>query len=151
MFCKRIVLLGLCLFVAPGLCAFTLQYGTLFQVADITLSQAGKPVLPLSRGKYANVRVLDKDTFEILKKCPALCRQTADKGEMVIHDFRPAKTRPGMWIAQVSYDEKWLVTFLIFQNKKGFGVVAPEHFVFLDKDLKARTEKLLSSRAQEQK
>ena len=141
MFYKRIVLLGLCLWASSGLCAFTLQYGSLFKVADITLSQEGKPVLPLARGKYANIRVLTKDTFEILKKCPASCRQTADKGEISIHGFRPAKTRPGMWI----------VTFLIFQNKEGFGVVAPEHFVFLDKTLRARTEQLLSARVQEEK
>lgn len=151
MFYKRIVLLGLCLWASSGLCAFTLQYGSLFKVADITLSQEGKPVLPLARGKYANIRVLTKDTFEMLKKCPAFCRQTADKGEISIHGFRPAKTRPGMWIAEVAYDEKWLVTFLIFQNKEGFGVVAPEHFVFLDKTLRARTEQLLSARAQEEK
>ena len=56
-----------------------------------------------------------------------------------------------MWIAEVSYDEAWLVTFLIFQNKEGFGVVPPEYFIFLDKALQARTERLLSARAQEEK
>ena len=151
MFYKRIVLLGLCLWASLGLCAFTLQYGSLFKVADITLTQEGKPVLPLARGKYANIRVLTKETFEILKKCPASCRQTAGKGDISLHSFRPAQTRPGMWIAEVSYDEAWLVTFLIFQNKEGFGVVPPEHFIFLDKALQARTERLLSARAQEEK
>ncbi|MBR4592565.1 MAG: hypothetical protein IKO35_05095, partial [Elusimicrobiaceae bacterium] len=64
---KRAVVLGWCLLSVLGLRAFDLQYGSLFQVSGITL-QNGSPVLPLTRGKYVNVRVLDKDTFDFLKK-----------------------------------------------------------------------------------
>lgn len=107
------------------LCAFDLQYGSLFNVEGIAL-QEGIPVLPLSRGKYANVRVLDKDTFDFLRNCASSCKQPGGNGEIEVFAFRAAQKRPGMWIADVSVDEKWLLTFLLFQSKNGIDVVVPE-------------------------
>ena len=107
------------------LCAFDLQYGSLFSVKGITLQDA-KPVLPFSRGKYANVRILDKATFDFLKTCTSLCKQPAGSGEIKLAAIRAAKTRPGMWIADVSVDEKWLLTFLVFQNGTQVDVVSPD-------------------------
>ena len=102
MFYKRIVLLGLCLWASSGLCAFTLQYGSLFKVADITLSQEGKPVLPLARGKYANIRVLTKDTFEMLKSV----RHLADKRQIKAKFPYTGSARPKL--APVCGLPRWL-------------------------------------------
>ena len=146
MVCKRTVLTFYFLFVSCGLCAFDLQYGSFFTVRNIVLKQ-GQPVLPLARGKYANVRVLDKDTFLFLKTCVGDCRQESVSAAPALFEIREALTRPGMWIADIYFDGKWLITFLIFQNKSGFDVKEPDDFVFLDKQLKKEVEKMLSSAA----
>ena len=129
----RTVLWGCFFGSACGLCAFDLQYGSLFSVAGITIKD-GKPVLPLSREKYANVRVLDKETFDFLKNCTASCKQPGGEGEVQIVAFRAAKTRAGMWIADVSIDEKWLLTFLLFQTEEKVDVVFPQEVNILNKD-----------------
>ncbi len=122
---KRAAVIGLLVLLsAVWLRAFDLQYGSLFTVRGITLHK-GRPVLPLSRGKYANVRVLDKDTFALLKTCALSCAQEGE-GKIQLRQLRVAKTRPDMWIADVSVDEKWLLTFLVFKNKDGFSFIVPQ-------------------------
>ncbi len=122
---KRAAVLGLVVLLSTvWLRAFDLQYGSLFTVRGITLNK-GRPVLPLSRGKYANVRVLDKDTFALLKTCDPSCAQEG-VGKIQLRQLRAAKTRPDMWIADVSVDEKWLLTFLVFKNKDGFSFIVPQ-------------------------
>lgn len=143
---KRTALAACCMAAAGGLCAFDLQYGSFFKIDSVSV-QDSRPVLPLSRGKYANLRVLNRETFELLKSCPARCRQEAASAEPEVSEIRAAKTRKGMWIADVSFGGRWLVTFLIFQNKDGYGVKEPEHFVFLDQRLKRDVQNLLSRAA----
>ncbi len=142
----RTVLAAVLLSVSCGLCAFDLQYGSFFNVSQIAL-QNGRPVLPLARGKYANVRVLDKETFAFLKTCSADCRQEGVSAEPRVYEIRAALTRKGMWIADVAFGDKWLVTFLIFKNPDGYGIVTPDHFTFLDLRLKAQVEQLLARAA----
>ena len=116
---KRAAVLGLLLLGnLTGLRAFDLQYGALFSVTGIELKN-NRPVLPLTRGKYANVRVLDKETFALLKSCAPSCQQKDVDGNTEIKSFRAAKTRTDMWIADVAVDERWLLTFLVFKNKDG--------------------------------
>ncbi len=134
------------LFCPWTLRAFDVSYGSLFQVVNIS-RPSGQAVLPLSRGKYANIRVLTRETLEWLNACPELCVQDAGDGSVIVEEFRAAQTRGGMWIADVSFDGKWLVTFLVFQNKNGYGVKPPEDFVFLDKKLRRLVEETLSERA----
>ena len=122
---KRAAVTGLLVLLsAIWLRAFDLQYGSLFTVRGITLVK-GRPVLPLSRGKYANVRVLDKDTFALLKTCVSSCTQEG-VGKIQLRGLRAAKTRPDMWIADVAVDERWLLTFLVFKNKDGFSFIVPQ-------------------------
>ena len=128
---KRAVVLGLCLLGAVWLRAFDVQYGSLFKITGIGLEK-GRPVLPLSRGKYANVRVLDKSTFDLLKTCAPACKQESAAGEVRLQEVRAAKTRPGMWIADVAVDGKWLLTFLVFQQKDGFSFIVPQDVVVQD-------------------
>lgn len=146
MFFKRTALTVCLWFVSCGLCAFDLQYGSFFTIQNIVLEQ-GRPVLPLARGKYANTRVLDKDTFSFLKTCTGSCQQEASAAQPELLDIRAALTRPGMWIADVSFDGKWLITFLIFENQTGYSVKEPEHFIFLDEPLKTQVHQLLASAA----
>lgn len=143
---KRTALAAVLLSVSCGLCAFDLQYGSFFKVSQISL-QGGRPVLPLARGKYANVRVLDKETFSFLKTCSGVCRQEEESAAPRVYEIRAALTRKGMWIADVSFGDKWLVTFLIFQNLDGYGIVEPENFTFLDSRLKKQVHQLLAQAA----
>ncbi|MBR4355101.1 MAG: hypothetical protein IKP96_00790 [Elusimicrobiaceae bacterium] len=149
-FCKRaaVVLVLMCL--AVGLRAFDVIYGSLFQLDGVSFKN-GRPVLPLTRARYANVRVLDKATFEWLKTCPAVCRQKDARGNWQIVSFRAAKTRPDMWIADVAIDEKWQLTFLIFKNKDGFSLVTPKEVTVLDAKWFAHIEKALQTRIMEDK
>lgn len=143
---KRTALAAWCMAAATGLCAFDLQYGSFFKIDSVSIKD-GRPVLPLARNRYANLRVLDRDTFERLTSCPSVCRQEAASARPEVSEIRAAKTRKGMWIADVSFGGQWLVTFLIFENKDGFGVKEPEHFVFLDQWLKREVHGLLSQEA----
>ena len=135
----------LCLLSVSGGFAFDVQYGSLFKVKGIKLKN-GLPVLPLSRNKYANVRVLDKETFEWLKGCALFCKQTEAPGKIRVLSVRAAKTRPGMWISEVAVDQKWLFSFLVFQREKQVDVVDPEGVEILDKAWTDRIYKELQGR-----
>ena len=125
--------------------AFDVQYGSLFSIKGIEIKN-GSPVLPLSRKKYANVRVLDRETFEWLKGCAPFCKQFDTPGEADILSVRAAQTRPGMWISEVSIDQKWLFTFLVFQHEKQVDVVNPEGVKILDVGWVDRIHRLLRHR-----
>ena len=60
-------------------------------------------------------------------------------------EIRPAKTRKEMWIADVSFDGKWLITFLVFARDNGYDIKLPEHFEFLDSALQGRVEDLIAT------
>ena len=126
--------------------ALTVSYGSFFEVSGVVRS-ADKVALPLARGKYANIRILTRETLEFVKACPEFCVQDAGSGEIKVEEIRAAKTRGGMWIADVSVDGHWLITFLIFQNKNGYGIKPPDEVRFLDKGLLVRTEEALASSA----
>ena len=126
--------------------ARTVSYGSFFEVSGVVRS-ADKVALPLARGKYANIRILTRETLEFVKACPEFCVQDAGSGEIKVEEIRAAKTRGGMWIADVSVDGHWLITFLIFQNKNGYGIKPPDEVRFLDKGLLVRTEEALASSA----
>ena len=143
-FLARMACIALCLCTAGELCALTLQYGKLFSVSAVR-QQNGLPVLPLSRGKYANIRVLEKETFELLKTCGQKCTQPSGEGVVKMAEIRPAKTRKEMWIADVSFDGKWLITFLVFARDNGYDIKLPEHFEFLDSALQGRVEDLIET------
>ncbi len=146
MFFKRTALAAVWIIFAGGLCAFDLQVGSFFQIKSVRVEE-GKPVLPLARGKYANLRVLNKETYDFLLSCQADCQQHITEVLPALREIRPAQTRPGMWIADVSFGEAWLVTFLIFKNPDGYAVKEPEYFEFLDKKLKRQVKEMLSQAA----
>lgn len=117
---------------AVWLRAFDLQYGELFCVTNLT-QKKGKIILPVTRGKYTNVRVLDKSTYYLLKKCELSCKQESAGGVVSVKQVRKAKTRDNMWIADVTVDNKWLLTFLVFRNKDGFDFIVPQDIRITDK------------------
>lgn len=141
----RLVALALVLGSACGANAFEVQYGSLFQVKEVKLKN-GFPVLPLSRKKYANVRVLDKETFVFLSKCKDVCRQPARGGELKLSHVRAARTQPGMWIADVTVDDRWLITFLVFKKGGKMDVVPPEYIEVTDTDWLRRVQLLLQEK-----
>ena len=124
-------------------CGFDVTYGSFFTVRGVTQKQ-GKPVLPTTRGKYVNVRVLDKETVDFLRACTENCVQQGADGQTEVTSLRAAKTREGMWIAEVAVDKRWLLTFLIFQNPTGYGVVAPEAVAIKQKSWRRQVEQQLA-------
>ncbi len=139
---KRAVWLAVLLLSAVGLRALDLQYGTLFTVRGIGVDN-GRPVMPVTRGKYVNVRVLDKATYHLLKTCASICVQNGAEGKFEISRFRPAKTRANMWIADVDVDNKWLLTFLVFKQQNGLSFIAPSALDIADKNWLARVQAAL--------
>ena len=126
---RRTLLVVLVVCMPLSVCARDVGYGPFFKVLGVTQEQ-DRLVLPLTRGKYANVRILDGKTYRWLLSCTeTLCQQPDAKGNIEVQSVRGAQTRPGMWIAQVAVDQRWLLTFLVFQNPKGYGVVAPDTIV----------------------
>ena len=107
--------------------------------------------MPVTRGKYTNVRVLDKDTFEFLKTCPAVCEQKDALGRVRVSQLRAAKTRPGMWIGDVAVDDKWLLTFLVFEKEGRFSFVTPAPVKVQDVIWLKQVEELLQAHVQEEK
>ena len=128
---SRVVLLGCLVSSTCGLRALDFQYGSLFNVKGITFKN-DLPVLPLSHKQYADVRVLDKETFALLRNCKDSCNQSAADGVVRLGRIRPAQTRPGMWIAEVAVDEKWLLTFLVFKEGEAIRIVSPGGVEFLN-------------------
>jgi len=121
------------LLISPQLYALDVQAGRFFRVEHISLRN-GKWVMPVEKRKYRNIRILDKDTFLLLGKCreKETCNQPLEDVFIKVESVRAVKTREDMWLADVSFSDKWEVTFLVFKNEKGFSVKKPKHFIFLD-------------------
>ena len=130
---------------AVWLRAFDLQYGELFCVTNLT-QEKGKVVLPVTRGKYNNVRVLDKETYRLLKTCGPSCKQESSGGVVSIKQIRAAKTRDNMWIADVAVDNKWLLTFLVFRTKDEFSFIIPQDVRFNNEKWLEQIKQLLQMR-----
>lgn len=117
--------MGIALTALPS-CAWEVVYGPFFIIRGITRERQ-RIVLPLSRKKYANVRVLDEKTYRWLQACQTeRCHQPQAQGQTEVVSVRAAQTRQGMWIAEVAIDQRWLITLLVFQNPTGYGIVSPE-------------------------
>ncbi|MBR4592869.1 MAG: hypothetical protein IKO35_06645, partial [Elusimicrobiaceae bacterium] len=65
-----------------------------------------------------------------------------------VQSLRAAKTRPGMWIADVAVDDKWLLTFLVFKNDSAFSFIVPGEISVLDTNWLSRTKNLLQTHIQ---
>ena len=146
-----LIVLGM-MFSSPVLWGFKVQVGSFFEIDKITYKK-GRLVLPVTRRKYHNVRVLDKETFVWLSSCgeQTICKQALAEASFQIEQIRPAQTRPDMWIADVSFGDKWLITFLLFKNGNDFSLQVPKVFKFLDVQLQTQVFKELVARVEKEK
>ena len=138
------VLLGLCLLWAGNAHAFAVQYGNLFKVRAVRVRQ-GVPVLPLTRGKYEDVRVLDKATFALIKSCGGLgekevCTQPAQRCEWRTGRITPVSGASAAWRVEVICNEQWLVRFLAEKGENGYTFTAPRSFSFMPDGPKKQTQ-----------
>lgn len=135
--------IGLLIF-PPVLQAFKVQVGTFFEIDKIAYKK-GRLALPVTRRKYHNVRVLERDTFLWLATCQnkEICKQEVPSLSFSLERLRAASTHKGMWIADVSFGEKWLVTFLVFKQKEGYSLKAPDVFNYLDVPYGRQVEKVI--------
>lgn len=127
---------------APPACAFTFSYGNLFDVKDVK-NEGGVLKLPLTGGKYKNVKVLDKDVYDFLSSCRKDCRYPAEDANFSSSDSRKAFTKEHMLIADVDFNGEMALTFLVFKNKNGFWIKTPDEAVFKDKKLEKRVKEYL--------
>lgn len=114
--------------------AVTLWYGNWLQVQHIS-RQDGRLQMPLSRKKYANVRLLDKKLYQFLLECKTPCRFDVKENQWKLVSLRAAKTRPNMWIAEAEINEQLNLTFLIFKEKDTYQLKPPQEVLFTDKKL----------------
>ena len=108
-------------------------------------------MLPLERNRYANLRILNRETYRFISSCLEPCVQPLVDVSPTVVGLRPTKTRPGMWISQVSFGKAWLITFLVFQKEKNFIIKSPQHFKFLDNALATQTQKMILQALQQEK
>lgn len=143
-----------CLLAVAGFCwampadALNLMYGQAFKVEKITRQNATVQ-LPLSRGKYANVKLLTRPVYEFLTTCKTPCRLERDTVNFTVQDFRAAKTRRGMWIADVEINGEMALTFLVFKQGGTFSIKPPEPVKFLDETLLENIKNRLKALAQQ--
>ena len=123
---RRTLILIVSFLLYSSACALDVVYGPFFKICGVK-AQQGRLTLPLTRKQYANVRILDQETYRWLLTCQtATCSQPNAQGKTEVSSLRAAQTRPGMWIADVSVDERWLLTLLIFATPTGYNVVVPD-------------------------
>ena len=131
-----------CLLLTSTLHALDVQVGSSFKITGIQRAE-GHVRLPVERGQYYNVRILQQDTLQYVQQCQEPCVEELPSVKPLLQDIRPAQTRPDMWIAHVSFGGAWQVTFLVFKNGDQFSVKMPKHFVFLDKALQTETRQVI--------
>ncbi len=98
--------------------------------------------LPQER-KYHNIRLLNQATYDFVSSCPLPCTQDLGNVAPTVQALRPARTRDNMWIAQVSFNRAWLITFLVFKKGENWRITAPQHFTFLSDALRAQTHRVI--------
>lgn len=148
MFVFKRALACLCLLlVVTPVRAFTFSYGNLFDVKDVR-TENGAPRLPLTRGKYRNIKLLSKQLYVFLGGCRADCRYEAQGSRFAADDYRRAFTNDRMMIADVTFNDEIILTFLVFKNKDGFSVKTPEEAVFKDKELERSVRQNLTELAE---
>lgn len=128
--------------------AFTFSYGHWLDVPQVR-QEGGALVLPLTNGKYRNVKVLSKDVYDFLLQCRQDCRYEADQVEFVSTDYRRALTHERMLIAEVELNGELMLTYLAFKNKNGISVKAPAAVTFRDQKLARRIQDYVATLAQE--
>lgn len=113
-----------------------------FKILDVTHS-GGKVVLPLERNQYANIRLLTSQTYRALSTCAEPCVLTGETGTPTVASVRPARTREGVWIAEVEFLPSWRMTFLVVKKGGKLDVKFPAHVVFINPALEKRTRELV--------
>lgn len=144
---RRVLAVSVLCLAACAAYAFTFSYGEIFDVQDVQ-NKNGILLMPLTNGKYKNVKVLSKDVYRFLSDCRLDCHYLAVGNEFASTDYRQAFTREGMLIADVDFNQEIAVTFLVFKNKDGFSVKAPETVVFKDKKILKQVEQYLKNLAE---
>ena len=140
---RRVLTLCTLLWAACAACAFTFSYGEVLDIKDVQ-NKNGVLLMPLTNGKYKNVKVLSKDVYQFLLHCQKECQYPAASVHFKSVDYRRALTREGMWIADIDINDELVLVFLVFKNKDGFSVKAPQTVVFKDKKLLKQIEVYLT-------
>ncbi len=128
--------------LSPALHAWDVTVGSSFKILDVVRTDA-KIVFPLERKKYANIRVLNRATYQELLRCADPCKLVENVETPRVAQVRPANTQQNMWIAQVDYLPAWRLTFLVFKKGNNYSIRFPEHVEFLNQVLKERTQEVI--------
>lgn len=131
---------------------FKVQVGSFFEIDKVAYRE-GRLVLPTTHRKYHNVRVLDQETFKWLSSCKEqkICHQSISEMSVEVEKISSVKSRSGMWVADVSFARKWLITFLLFKNEKGYTLQVPKVIKFLDSRLQAQVLSALETELEKER
>ncbi len=131
-------------FLTSQLHAFKVEVGSFFVIDGVRVKD-GQVYLPLTRRKYNDIRILDRDTYVRLQGCKdkKVCTQPLAQAAVKVESIRPAQTRENCWIADVSFGGKWLVVFLVFKENGKLRVQAPAKFKFLDNTFRQQAQRVI--------
>ena len=147
--CAKWVLVSL-LTMAPALHALDVCYGNFLTIKGIERT-GGKIILPVERKKYYNVRILSQNTYRFVTNCQEPCVQHVADIKVSVYDVRPAKERPDMWIASVSFNQDWQGTFLVFRQESRYRVKPPANLLFVQPGLEKETQEAIIAAVKELK
>lgn len=148
MYCKRILAV-LSLLCAVNGYAFKVQYGNFFTIERVRVKQ-DVLVLPLTRGKYEDIRIINKDTFEFVKNCAPLtekeiCKQDVDEFTLRVGEIIPLRDERGKRLVSVIVNEAWLIEVVAELQAQHYKFKFPSAFSFWqDKAPKKRKEKTVT-------
>lgn len=146
---RRALVLCLGVLWAGPVCAFTFSYGNLLEVKDVQ-NKNGTLMLPITKRKYNNVKVLAKKVYSFLEQCKKDCRYETAGKKFEIAQFRLASSREDMLIVQVDIQQEIRLTFLVFKGKKTPFIKAPNEVVFKDKKWEAAIYQQLKELAEKE-
>ncbi len=122
--------------------AFDVTVTGSFKIDGITRT-GEKIIFPLERNQYANIRILDSQTYRALRTCAEPCVLAAGNLTPEVAHVRPARTREGLWIAEVNFLPSWRLTFLVVKKGNNWNVKFPAHVKFINAALEKRTRELI--------
>lgn len=130
----------------PKLFALTVEVGDCFKVEKIRFRQ-GKLILPVSKQKWADVRIIGRETYDFVHTCQGVksCKQPLSVPVWQVESIRPARTRENVWIADVSLSQQWQLTFLVFRQNNHYTLKIPPQVQFISKTLEAQILKQITA------
>lgn len=105
-----------------------------FEILNLELVN-GVLEMPLERDEYKNITVLDKNFLSVLSSCfkdNKSCENTGKTNKEIKTEILDIRQAGKIFLAEISFDSRLLVTFTVTENKGVVRVRRPSDFKFKD-------------------